>query len=187
LLLISSPCQSLHCKHSGECIADNQGITKCYCTLGKSGVDCSQDSSNFITDRVNNTKPAFIDTVLPQTIVCYKLESCIVPFLFTSTAGNKPTLKKGPTDPDLVATGPSTPKQIKDKGEKQACVQIQGSSGKTVDEICIKVNVKDHPKTATTTLPGFTEKSFKPESVLGCKVDQDCHLPMETTKNSNGK
>lgn len=32
-------------------------------------------------------QPAFIDTVLPQTIVCYKLEKCTVPFVVTSTAG----------------------------------------------------------------------------------------------------
>ncbi|XP_071161172.1 mucin-22-like [Mytilus edulis] len=198
---LSTPCQSLHCKNSGECIADNKGTPKCVCTLGKSGVHCSQDSSNFITDRVNKTKPAFTDTVLPQTIVCYKLEKCTVPFVVTSTAGNNPTVKKGQTNPGKVATGPSTPTQITgtdsykteitinstDNGVKLACVQTQGPSGKTIDEICIKVKVIDHPMTATTTLPGFTEKTFKPESILGCKVDQDCHLPMETTKNSNGK
>ncbi|VDI37034.1 Hypothetical predicted protein [Mytilus galloprovincialis] len=197
---LSTPCQSQHCKNNGECIADNQGIAKCLCTLGKSGGECNQNSSNFITDRVNSTKPAFIDTVLPQTIVCYKLEKCTVPFVVTSTAGI-PTVKNGQTDPNIVATGPSTPTQIKgtdsfkteitinstDNGVILACVQTQDSSGKTVDEICVKVNVKDHPNTATTTLPGFTEKTFKPESVLGCKVDQDCHLSMETTKNSNGK
>ncbi|XP_052104471.1 uncharacterized protein LOC127737652 [Mytilus californianus] len=198
---LSTPCQSLHCKNSGECIADNQGTAKCVCTLGTSGVDCSQGSSNFITDRVNKTKPAFIDTVLPQTIVCYKLEKCTVPFLVTSTGGIQPTVVTGQIDPDLVATGPSTSTQIKNtdsfksvmtltptqNGDKLACVQTHDSSGKTVDEICTKVNVIDHPKTSATTLPGFTEKTFKPDSLLGCKVDQDCHLPMETTTNTNGK
>ncbi|OPL33934.1 hypothetical protein AM593_09040, partial [Mytilus galloprovincialis] len=71
-----------------------------------------------------------------QTIVCYKLENCTVPFVVTSTAGI-PTVKIGQTDPDIVATGPSTPTQIKgtnsykteitinptNKGEKLACVQ----------------------------------------------------------------
>ncbi|KAL3873699.1 hypothetical protein ACJMK2_036789, partial [Sinanodonta woodiana] len=151
-------CINKDCENGGHCLSNSQDA-RCVCSLGYSGVQCTDTSKTVdppsnLLDSNEQRQPVFIDLAIPDTLICYEKTECWLPVTVKGDVNpNKPTVQFGQIDPTLSPGTPTlddgsvlgvytgnvtiTPSAV---GQYQLCVQTADTvSHVNIDEMCCNV------------------------------------------------